>query len=290
MFYGSLVALVTPFKNGVIDEKALDGLIDFHVRSGTHGLVPCGTTGESATLTPEEHDRVIEMTVSMAAGRIPVMAGTGSNSTDEAITFTRHAKKAGASSALLITPYYNKPTQEGLFQHYKAIAEAVDLPLVLYNIPGRTAVNLLPSTVARLMAFDNIVGIKEGTGSLQQISDLVQLCGNRLAILSGDDFTALPTMAVGGVGVISVSANIIPVEMAAMMDAARRGDYSSALKIHDQVYSLHGAMFIETNPGPVKAALALMGKCSDEMRLPLVCMLPENHAKLVEVLKKHNLI
>lgn len=290
MFHGSLVAIVTPFKKGKIDEKAFGDLIDFHLRSGTHGIVPCGTTGESATLSHEEHKRVVEMAVKMTGGRIPVIAGTGSNSTEEAIAFTRHAKAAGAAGALLITPYYNKPTQEGLYQHYKAIAKGVDLPLVLYNIPGRTGVNMLPATVARLMEFDNIIGIKEGTGSLQQISDLVQLCGERLVILSGDDFTALPTMAVGGKGVISVTANIAPADMAQMIEAAGRGDYGRAKKLHDQLYPLHQVMFVETNPIPVKAALAMMGKCADEVRLPLWRMSDENLKKLKAALKRYGLL
>lgn len=290
MFHGSLVAIVTPFKKGKVDEKAFGELIDFHLRSGTHGIVPCGTTGESATLSHEEHKRVVEMAVKMAAGRIPVIAGTGSNSTEEAIAFTRHAKAAGAAGALLITPYYNKPTQEGLYQHYKAVSKGVDLPLVLYNIPGRTGVNMLPATVARLMEFDNIIGIKEGTGSLQQISDLVQLCGERLVILSGDDFTALPTMAVGGKGVISVTANIAPADMAQMIEAAGRGDYGRAKKLHDQLYPLHQVMFVETNPIPVKAALALMGKCADEVRLPLWRMSDENLKKLKAALKRYGLL
>lgn len=290
MFHGSIVAVVTPFKKGKIDEKAFGELIDFHLRSGTDGIVPCGTTGESATLSHEEHKRVVELAVKMAGGRIPVIAGTGSNSTEEAIAFTRHAKTAGAGGALLITPYYNKPTQEGLYQHYKAVAKAVDLPLVLYNIPGRTGVNMLPATVARLMEFDNVIGIKEGTGSLQQISDLVQLCGDRLVILSGDDFTALPTMAVGGKGVISVTANIAPADMAQMIEAAERGDYGRAKKLHDQLYPLHQVMFVETNPVPVKAALALMGKCADEVRLPLWRMSDENLKKLKTALKRYGLL
>lgn len=290
MFHGSIVAIVTPFKKGKVDEKAFGALIQFHLRSGTHGIVPCGTTGESATLSHEEHKRVVELAVEAAGGRIPVIAGTGSNSTEEAIAFTRHAKEVGADGALLITPYYNKPTQEGLYQHYKAIAKAVDLPLVLYNIPGRTGVNMLPPTVARLMEFDNIIGIKEGTGSLQQISDLVQLCGDRLVILSGDDFTALPTMAVGGKGVISVTANIAPSDMAQMIEAAERGDYGRAKKLHDQLYPLHQVMFIETNPIPVKAALDLMGKCADEVRLPLWRMSEENLKKLKAALKQYGLL
>jgi 4-hydroxy-tetrahydrodipicolinate synthase len=290
MFHGSIVAIVTPFKKGKIDEKAFGELIDFHLRSGTHGIVPCGTTGESATLSHEEHKQVVELAVKMAGGRIPVIAGTGSNSTEEAITFTRHAKAVGADGALLITPYYNKPTQEGLYQHYKAIAKAVDLPLVLYNIPGRTGVNMLPPTVARLMEFDNIIGIKEGTGSLQQISDLVQLCGDRLTILSGDDFTALPTMAVGGKGVISVTANIAPADMAKMIETAERGDFAQARKLHERLYSLHQVMFVETNPIPVKAALALMGKCSEEVRLPLWRLSDENLKKLKAVMKWYGLL
>jgi 4-hydroxy-tetrahydrodipicolinate synthase len=289
-FHGSLVALVTPFKKGKLDEKALARLIEFHIRSGTHGLVPCGTTGESATLTGEEHARVIDFTVEVVAGRIPVMAGTGSNSTDETITLTRHAKSAGADGALLIAPYYNKPTQEGLFQHYRAIAKAVDLPLVLYNIPSRTGVNILPETVARLMSFKNIVGIKEGGGSLQQIGDLVQRCGRQFLLFSGDDFTALPTMVVGGVGVISVTANIVPAEMAQMMNAAAKGDYQAALQWHEKIYPLHHAMFIETNPGPVKAALALMGKCSDEVRLPLCRLSDEHLAQLKTALTAYGLL
>ncbi len=290
MFQGSIVALVTPFKKGKVDEKALGKLVEFHIRSGTQGIVPCGTTGESATLTSEEHQRVIEITVSAAGGRIPVIAGTGSNSTDEAIGLTRHAKSAGADGALLISPYYNKPTQEGLFQHYKAVARAVDLPLLLYNIPSRTGVNLLPATVARLAAINGIVGIKEGTGSLQQVSDLVQRCPKRFAILSGDDFTALPTMVVGGVGVISVTANIVPSEMAQMMTAAAKGDYVTAMRLHYQVYALHDAMFLETNPGPVKAALALMGKCGGEVRLPLCGLSEENANRLKAALSAYGLI
>jgi len=290
MFKGSMVAIVTPFKNGKLDEKAYEGLIDFHLKSGTHGIVPCGTTGESATLTQEEHLRVIELTVKMTGGKIPVIAGTGSNCTEEAIFFTRHARQLGAAGALLITPYYNKPTQEGLFQHYKMIARSVDIPIVLYNIPSRTGVNLLPSTVARLTAFDNIVGIKEGTGSLQQISDLIALCGNRFLILSGDDFTALPTMAVGGHGVISVTANIVPTEMANMMNAAEKGDLQEARKWHEKIYAFHDLMFMETNPGPVKGALAMMGKCSDEVRLPLCKISSDNAEKLKKALREYGLL
>jgi 4-hydroxy-tetrahydrodipicolinate synthase len=230
------------------------------------------------------------MTVKMAGGKIPVIAGTGSNCTEEAIFFTRKAKQLGAAGALLITPYYNKPTQEGLFQHYKAVAKATDIPIILYNVPSRTGVNLLPSTVARLTVFDNIVGIKEATASLQQVSDLVALCGNRFLIISGDDFTALPTMAVGGHGVISVTANIVPTEMANMMNCAEKGDFTEARKWHEKIYHFHDLMFMETNPSPVKAALAMMGKCSDEVRLPLVPISADNAKKLKKALKDYGLL
>ncbi len=290
MFKGSMVAIITPFKNGKIDEKALGDLIEFQISNGTDGIVPCGTTGESATLSYEEHNRVIEFTIEAVKRRVPVIAGTGSNSTDEAIMLTRHAKKAKADAALLITPYYNKPTQEGLYRHYKKIAEDVDIPLVLYNVPGRTGVNILPQTVARLSEIKNIVAIKEATGSLQQISETIQLCGERIAILSGDDFTALPTYAVGGKGVISVTANIIPKDMSAMWDAFEKGDLKEANRLHYKTFNLHGLMFCETNPIPVKTALSLMGKCTAEFRLPLCPMSDANLEKLKKGLKEYGLI
>ena len=290
MFKGSMVAIVTPFKNGKVDEKALGDLIEFQILNGTDGIVPCGTTGESATLSYEEHNRVIEFTIEAVKKRVPVIAGTGSNSTDEAIMLTRHAKKAKADAALLITPYYNKPTQEGLYRHYKKIAEDVDIPLVLYNVPGRTGVNILPQTVARLSEIKNIVAIKEATGSLQQISETIQLCGERIAILSGDDFTALPTYAVGGKGVISVTANIIPKDMSAMWDAFEKGDLKEANRLHYKTFNLHGLMFCETNPIPVKTALSLMGKCTAEFRLPLCPMSDANLEKLKKGLKEYGLI
>ena len=204
MFKGSIVAIVTPFKNGKFDEKAFKSLIEWHISEGTDGIVPCGTTGESATLDYEEHYRVIEVTVKTVKGRIPVIAGTGANSTDETIMITKKAKQLGADAALLVTPYYNKPTQEGLYRHYKKVAEAVNIPQILYNVPGRTAVNMLPSTVARLAEIKNIVGIKEATGDMKQVSEVIRLCGNRMTVLSGDDFTTLPLLALGGKGVISV--------------------------------------------------------------------------------------
>lgn len=290
MFEGSIVAIVTPLKDGRVDEKAMADLISFHLDAGSNGIVPCGTTGESATLSHEEHRRVIEMTIKMVGGRVPVIAGTGSNSTEEAITLTRHAKSVGAAGALLITPYYNKPMQEGLFLHFKAIAEAVDLPQVLYNIPGRTGVNMLPETVARLTAFENIVGIKEGSGSIQQITEVIRRCGERLSVLSGDDGMTLPLMAVGGKGVISVTANIVPSDMVQMTSAAGRGDFAEARKWDEKLYPLHRLLFVETNPVPVKAALSLMGKCSDEVRLPLSPLSEESLSKLKGALEAYGLL
>lgn len=290
MFHGSLVAIVTPFKKGKVDEKALGDLIDWQIAQGTHGIVPCGTTGESATLTHEEHERVVAFTIEATKGRVPVIAGTGSNSTDEAITLTKHAKKAGADGALLITPYYNKPTQEGLYRHYKAVAEAVDLPIVLYNIPGRTSVNMLPPTVARLSSFKNIVAIKEGSGSLQQVSDVIQACGERMTVLSGDDALTLPMMAVGAKGVITVTANIAPKDMAKMTEAFAAGKLAEARKLHYKMLPLFAALFYETNPIPVKEALGMMGKCSAELRLPLCPMAADTREKLSRALKDYGLI
>jgi len=269
MFTGSLVAIVTPFTKGKFDEKAMADLIEFQIAHGTHGIVPCGTTGESATLTSEEHERVVAVTVEVVNKRIPVIAGTGSNSTDEAILFTKHAKSVGADGALLITPYYNKPSQEGLFRHFEAIAKAVDLPQILYNIPGRTSVNMLPATTARLSKVPNIIGIKEGSGSLQQVSDIIHHSKQDFLILSGDDPLTLPMMALGGKGVITVTANVAPTDMAHMVSAALKGNYKEARTLHFKLTPLFSALFLETNPIPVKAALAMMGKMSEEVRLPL---------------------
>lgn len=290
MFTGSLVAIVTPFRRGKVDERALGDLIEWQIQQGTNGIVPCGTTGESATLTHEEHNRVIEFTVDVVNRRVPVIAGTGSNSTEEAIALTRHAKHAGADAALLITPYYNKPTQEGLYRHYKAIAEAVDLPLVLYNIPGRTGVNMLPSTIARLAAIRTIVGVKEGSGSVQQASDIVQMCGERLTVLAGDDALTLPMMAVGGKGVITVTANLVPADMAQLVDAFAKGRIDEARQLHFKLSPLFAALFYETNPIPVKEALGLMGKIDPELRLPLCPMAQDTREKLIRVLKEARLI
>ena len=290
MLTGSMVALVTPFRKGRVDEKALRGLIEFQIQGGTSAIVPCGTTGESATLSHSEHNRVIELTVKAVRGRVPVIAGTGSNSTAEAIALTRHAKKVRADGALLICPYYNRPTQEGLYRHFKAIAKAVDLPLVLYNIPSRTGVNLLPTTAARLLEFPTIIAMKESSGSLQQISDLIGLCGDRLTVISGDDALTLPIIALGGQGVISVAANLVPKDCAELVKAALKGDGERARRLHYRLSPLTDALFLETNPVPVKAALELMGRCSGEVRLPLCPMADANHERLKKAMKEYGLI
>jgi 4-hydroxy-tetrahydrodipicolinate synthase len=290
MFKGSIVAIVTPFKNGTIDEEKLRELVEFQISGGTDAIVPCGTTGEASTLDNEEHDRVIRIVVEQVNKRVPVIAGTGSNFTNEAIELTEHAKKIGVDGALLVTPYYNKPSQEGLFRHYKAVAEAVALPQILYNVPGRTGVNLLPETVARLAEISNIVAIKEASGSLQQASEVLALCGDKLDLLSGDDFITFPMMACGAKGVISVVANIMPKEVAALVDAFFAGNWDEARQLHLRLLKISNAMFIESNPVPVKTAVALMGKCSDEVRLPLAPLGVGNKAKLVAIMKEYNLI
>jgi 4-hydroxy-tetrahydrodipicolinate synthase len=290
MFKGSIVAIVTPFKNGKIDEKALGDLIEWHIKQGTNAIVPCGTTGESATLDYKEHDRVIEFTVKAVNKRVPVIAGTGANATDETIMITKHAKKAGADGALLVSPYYNKPTQEGLYRHYKAVADAVKIPIVLYNVPGRTAVNILPSTVARLAEVRNIVALKEATGDMKQVSEVIRLCGDSITVLSGDDFTTLPLLALGGKGTISVTANIMPKLVSDMCALWEQGRFDEARKIHFTLEPLNASMFIETNPIPVKTALAMMGKIKEEFRLPLCEMAKANKEKLRNVLKSYKLV
>ncbi len=286
MFSGSLVAIVTPFKHGKFDEQAMADLIEFQIANGTHGIVPCGTTGESATLTHEEHERVVAVTVEAANKRVPVIAGTGSNSTDEAISFTKHAKAVGADGALLITPYYNKPTQEGLFRHFEAVAKAVDLPQILYNIPGRTSVNMLPATTARLSEIPSIIGIKEGSGSLTQVSEIMQRAKPGFLMLSGDDPLTLPMMALGGKGVITVTANVAPTDMANMVSAALKGDFEQARCLHYKLAPLFSSLFLETNPIPLKAALAMMGKISEEVRLPLTPLSVEHRPRLQEALQQ----
>ncbi|MBM4136668.1 MAG: 4-hydroxy-tetrahydrodipicolinate synthase [Nitrospira sp.] len=290
MIKGSIVAIVTPFKNGKVDEKALGDLIEWHIAQGTNAIVPCGTTGESATLDYDEHYRVIEITVNVVNKKIPVIAGTGSNATDETIMITEKAKEYGADAALLVAPYYNKPTQEGLYRHYKAVAEAVDIPQVLYNVPGRTGVNILPSTVARLAEIKNIVAIKEATGDMKQVSEVIRLCGDRITVISGDDFTTLPLLALGGKGVISVSANVAPKDVADMCSCWGKGQIEDARALHYKLEPLNAAMFIETNPTPAKTALAMMGKIQEEVRMPLCEMSPANKEKLRKVLADLRLI
>ena len=290
VFQGSMVALVTPFKDGRVDEVKLLELVEFQIKNGTDVLVPCGTTGESPTLSHDEHKRVIELTVAAANKRIPVVAGTGSNSTAEAIELTRYAKKVGVDGALVVLPYYNKPTQQGLVAHYRAIADAVELPLILYNIPGRTGINMLPETVAVLADHPNIVGMKEATGNLEQMTQDIVLCGDKLSFLSGDDTLTLPLMAVGGRGVISVVANIVPREVADLTRAFLSGDWKRAREIHLKLFPLCQAMFYETNPIPVKTAMALMGMIGGELRLPLCPMSDANVGKLKAAMRAYGLI
>lgn len=284
MFKGSIVAIVTPFKNGKVDEKALNDLIEWHISEGTNAIVPCGTTGESSTLDYDEHYRVIEVTINVVNNRVPVIAGTGANSTDETIIMTKKAKELGADGALLVTPYYNKPTQEGLYRHYKKIAETVDIPIVLYNVPSRTGINLLPQTVARLAEIKSIVAIKEATGDMKQVSEVIRLCRDKITVISGDDFTTLTLMALGGKGAISVSANVAPRDVSDMCRAWEGGNIEEARRLHFKLEPLNQAMFIETNPIPAKTALSMMGKIQEEFRLPLCAMSNTNKEKLKKIL------
>jgi 4-hydroxy-tetrahydrodipicolinate synthase len=290
MFKGSIVAIVTPFTNGAVDTEKLRELVEFQIAGGTDAIVPCGTTGEASTLDYDEHMHVVKTVIEQVNKRVPVIAGTGSNSTQEAIELSEKAKAAGADGVLLVTPYYNKPTQEGLVRHYTAIADAVALPQILYNVPGRTGVNMLPETVARLAPHKNIVAIKEATGSLQQASEILALCGDKIDVLSGDDFITFPMMACGAKGVISVLANIMPKAVGDLTDAFYAGDLEKARQLHLHTLKIGNAMFIESNPVPVKTALGLMGKCSAEVRLPLCEMGAANKAKLAEIMKEYKLI
>jgi 4-hydroxy-tetrahydrodipicolinate synthase len=290
MFGGAIVAIVTPFRDGKVDEEALRRLIEEQIACGTDGIAPCGTTGESTTLSHEEHDRVIEITVEAVNKRVPVIAGTGSNSTVEAIRLTKHAWKAGADAALIVCPYYNRPTQEGLYLHYRAIAEEVPIPVIIYNIPGRTGTNMLTETLARLAEIPNIVGVKEASGSLKQMSDVIRLCGPDFSVLSGDDIFTLGLLAIGGKGVISVISNVVPRDMAAMVDAFAAGDLAQARSLHHRMSPLIDALFIETNPIPVKAALAMMGKIAYELRLPLCRLTEKSEAALKKVMQDYGLI
>lgn len=288
---GVYTALVTPFKNGKVDEDALKDLIGFQLQEGVDGLVPCGTTGEAPTLSYEEHERVIELTVKYAAGKVPVIAGTGSNSTKEAIELTEGAKRLGADACLLTTPYYNKPTQEGLYRHYKEITDAVDIPLVLYNIPGRTGINMAPETIKRVAEIPNIVGIKEASGSLVQVSEIYRLTEGRFAIFSGDDNIFLPMMSVGAVGVISVLSNIMPKELKELYRAfAEQGDIKKAKDLHTRLMPLFQGMFVETNPIPVKEALYYMGMIEKELRLPLCPLSDANSRYLKGLLNEYALL
>jgi 4-hydroxy-tetrahydrodipicolinate synthase len=290
MFKGSIVAMVTPFKGGMVDEECYREHIEFLIEGGSSAIVPCGTTGESATLSMEEHCRVVDIAVEAANKRVPVIAGTGGNSTHEAIELTEHAKKAGADATLQVTPYYNKPTQEGLYQHFKAIAEAAPLPQVLYNVPGRTSVNMLPETVARLAELPEVVAIKEASGDLVQMAEIVRLVGDKVTLLSGDDNVILPVLGIGGKGVISVVANIVPRDTADVIEAWEDGNFDRAKELFYRLFPLCQAMFYETNPIPVKTSLALMGKISEEMRLPLVPMSSANRERLQKALKEYGLV
>jgi 4-hydroxy-tetrahydrodipicolinate synthase len=293
-FTGAITALITPFRDGAVDEDGLVRLIEFQLEQGIHGLVPCGTTGESPALTAEEHDQVVALTVRTVRAwsertgraRVPVIAGAGANSTAEAINFSRSAARDGADALLHVTPYYNKPTQEGLYRHFAAVAAATPLPIVLYNVPGRTGVNLLPETVARLARdCPTIVGIKEASGSLDQASEVRRFCGPDFALLSGDDSLTLPMLAIGGNGIISVLSNVAPAAVADLVEAWWDGDHAEAQALHLRLYSLARVMFIETNPGPVKAAAGMLGLCSGELRLPLAPVAETTHARLVAALE-----
>ena len=290
MFKGVFVAIVTPFKNGKIDEEALRGLIDFQIAGGVDGIVPCGTTGESATLNHEEHDQVIRIAVDACKGKASVLAGTGSNSTQEAIELSQNAKNAGADGLLQITPYYNKPNQEGLYHHFSSIADAVDLPIVLYNVPSRTSVNMVPETVVRLAKIKNIVGTKEASGSLQAISKIIDNCGKDFTVLSGDDPLLWPILAIGGKGVISVTANILPAKVAALCKAAAIGDIAGARSLHYELMDINDSLFIDTNPIPVKAALHLMGKIENELRGPLIKLSKDTLERLKKAMACHGLL
>lgn len=290
-FVGAFTALVTPFRNGHVDEERYREFIEWQIAEGVDGLVPCGTTGESATLSHDEHEKVIKICIDQAKKRVPVIAGAGSNNTSEAIRLTRFAKEAGADAALHITPYYNKPTQAGLVAHFKAISDSCDFPLFVYNVPGRTCVNVAAKTMGAIYKdIACVVGAKEATGDMTHVSDILEACGQGFQLLSGDDFTVLPTLILGGTGVISVVSNLLPKKMAAMCAAFRAGKLEEAKKLHYEMMPISRACFVETNPIPVKTALAKMGRMDIEMRLPLVPMAPENEAVLEAALRGLKLI
>jgi 4-hydroxy-tetrahydrodipicolinate synthase len=292
MFTGSCVALITPFKNNEVDKEKLRELVEFHLSNGTDAILPCGTTGESATLSYEEHIEVIRIVVETVKKRIPVIAGTGSNSTRETYELTKHAKEIGADAVLLVAPYYNKPTQKGLYEHYSFIAKNVDIPIIIYNIPGRTGVNISPETIISLAkAHKNIIGVKEASGSIDQVSEIVRNTAElNFSVFSGDDSLTLPILAVGGKGVISVIANILPRDTHNLCEYWFRGDVKKAQELHLKMFHLVKALFIETNPIPIKAAMGMLGLCSDELRLPLVPMEEKNREKLYQALKNYGLV
>ncbi|MFC1510503.1 4-hydroxy-tetrahydrodipicolinate synthase [Candidatus Omnitrophota bacterium] len=291
MFKGSTVAIVTPFKNGHVDEEKLKELVEFHIKNGTNAILPCGTTGESPTLTHEEHKQVIELCIQASDGRIPIMAGTGSNSTAEAIALTHHASKVGADAALIVTPYYNKPTQKGLFLHFSEIANSVDIPIILYNIPGRAGTNIETATVVKLaQECKNIIGVKEASGSMDQMQSVRHLCPKDFLLLSGDDALTLPLLSIGGDGVVSVIANIIPGEVVKLIKLFNDGNLKGAQELHYKMYPLVKSMFLETNPIPVKKAMELLGLCSGTLRLPMCELSDQNTEKLRDELVAYGLL
>ncbi len=290
-FQGAFTALVTPFKNGEIDQDAYRALIEWQIEQGIDGLVPCGTTGEAATLTHEEQGEVIRICVEQVKGRVPVIAGAGSNNTKEAVNLTLLAKQAGADATLQITPYYNKPTPAGLLEHFKALSKEASMPFILYNVPGRTGLNAMPETIANIAnQVSDVVGVKEATGNLGQVSDVIEQCPEGFTVLSGDDFTVLPLLSLGGHGVISVVSNIMPAEMSGMCAAFRAGDMKKAQELHFKMQPVNRAMFMETNPIPVKTSLGMMGKLETSFRLPIVPLMPENETRLEAILKENGVI
>jgi len=291
MFRGSITAIVTPFRNGKVDEKKFRELIDFQIKNGTSGIVPCGTTGESATLNFEEHDRVIEIAIDQVQKRIQVIAGTGSNSTEEAVMLTRHAEKAGADASLQVSPYYNRPTQAGLYAHFKAIADSVKIPIMLYNIASRTGVNIEPETIAKLAKdCKNLIAVKEASGNLDQMSRVKQLCPADFELLSGDDSLTLPVLSIGGRGIVSVVSNIVPKDVAEMVSEFEKGNIKRAREIHYKLLPLIKAVFLETNPIPVKTAMGILGMCEPDLRLPMCPMSAENLEKLKKALRDYGLL
>ena len=288
MFSGAFTALVTPFRNGEVDVEALEGMVEFQIQNGIHGLVPCGTTGETPAMSESEDRLVIETVVRVANGRVPVIAGTGSNSTDMAIKYTKMAEEVGADGSLQVSPYYNKPTQEGLYRHFAAIAESTDLPIILYNIPGRTSVTIDAETTARLAEIPNIVGTKEATLSMNMAMDVMSLCGEGFDVLSGDDPVTLPLMSLGGRGVISVASNVAPAAVSDMVNALLKGNWERGRELHYELLPLFRALFVETNPIPVKTAASILGLCSDEMRMPMIPLQGENLNTLRRIMEESN--